>query len=557
MGKWMPILEWLPQYRRSWLGGDLVAGATVWAIMIPTALAYSGIIGVDPVVGLYTVPLALIAYAVFGSSKVLVVGPDAAISVLAGASIAAMAVGGNELDLAVALAFMVALIFGIFFLLRLGWVADLIPDSVLKGVLEGLAWVTILKQMPYLLGIKLEGGVDSFFAKLIAVVQALPETHGTTIIVGVSCILAMVVLQKLAPRLPGPLIVLVASIVIVSVLGLGERGVAILGETEAGDFKLGFPGDISLGQFLDLVPAAMAIVLMGFTAGVAALKRAAEKTGQNMDPDRELLAFGLSNLGSGLSGGYVVTGAMSKTEVGLMSGARSQVGNLFTAGLTILTILFLLPFFSTLADAALAALVIVVMSEISDIRYFVKLWRIHRVECVLGVIAFVGVLLYGVLNGVLIGVVLSLVVLADHIRRPPTAVVGRNASGAFVDLPEHEDAEEIPGMLIWRQYAPLVFLNARNLANKLRDLVGERSGVRVVAIDATASSGVDTTAISAFASAVEELRGAGIELWVVNVRDVAWQRIVAKLEEEGIAVPLRLDSLDEAVDRFKQAASGT
>ena len=556
MGKWMPILEWLPDYRREWLRDDLVAGATVWAIMIPTALAYSGIVGVEPIVGLYTVPFALIAYAVFGKSRVLVVGPDAAISVLAGASIAAMAVGGNQLELAIALALAVALVFFVFFLLRLGWVADLIPDSVLKGMLEGIAWVTILKQMPYLLGIKVDGGIEAFFPKLITVAQTLPQAHGVTVAVGLSCLVAIIALHKIVPRLPGPLIVLIVSIVIVSVLGLGDRGVAVLGETSGGDISIGLPAGIGLGQFIDLVPAALAIVLIGYTQGVAALKRAAEKTGQGMDPDRELLAFSLSNLGAGLSGGYMVTGTMSKTEAALMSGARTQVGNLFTAVLTVLTIFFLLPFFATLADAALAALVIFIMLEVSDIPYFVNLWRVHRVECVLGVLAFIGVLLYGVLPGVLIGVVLSLVVLADHIRRPPTAVVGRTASGAFLDVDEHEEAEEIPGMLIWRQYAPLVFLNARNLSGQLLSLVRQRPGVRVVVIDATASSGVDTTAITAFAAAIEELHAAGTELWLVNVRDVAWKRIVAKLELQGIAVPPRLDSLDEAADRFAQAGGG-
>ena len=216
-----------------------------------------------------------------------------------------------------------------------------------------------------------------------------------------------------------------------------------------------------------------------------------------------------------------------------------------------MTILFLLPFFANLADAALAALVVVVMLEISDMKYFFTLWRVYRVEFVLGILAFVGVLLYDVLEGVLIGVILSLIVLAHHIYRPQTAVVGRDAKEAFVDLDEHEDAEEIPGMLIWRQYAPLVFLNARNLSQQLLELVRDRENVRVVVLDATAASGIDTTAIGAFNAAQDDLAGAGVELWVVNVREAGWKRISAKMVAMGKPPVLRFDSLDDAVNHFQ------
>ncbi len=552
MRKWMPILEWLPAYQRSWLRKDLIAGATVWAVLVPTGMAYAGLVGVDPVVGLYTIPLALILYAVFGGSRVLVVGPDAAVAVLAGATVAAVVVGDNHLDVAIALSFMVAAVYVLLFLLRLGWIADLIPDPVLKGVLAGLVWMTILKQMPNLLGLELEGEAHWFLPKLVEVLQALPETHAMTAIVGISSIVAMIGIHRLAPRLPGPLIVLVLSIVLVSVLDLGDQGVAVLGDTGGGAIRLGFPSGLDTGQIGDLVPGALAIVLVGFTLGTVALKRVAERTGEQTDPNQELLAFGIANIGAGLSGGYAVTGAMSKTEVGLMSGGKTQIGNLFTAVLSILTLLFLLPFFSSLADAALAALVIVVMGEMSDIRYFFDLWRIDRVEFGLGVAAFAGVLVYDVLGGVMIGVILALILLADHTRRPQTAVVGRKPTGAYVDTDDHADAEEIAGMLIWRVYAPLVFLNTRNLLMQLRVLVEERKDVRVVVLDATAAEGVDTSAISAFAATQDDLAAAGVVLWIVNVREAGWKRIVAKLTVAGKPIPPRFDSLADAVARFEQ-----
>ncbi|MBW8056295.1 MAG: STAS domain-containing protein, partial [Nitrospira sp.] len=363
---------------------------------------------------------------------------------------------------------------------------------------------------------------------------------------------ALLLIHRFASRLPGPLIVLVVSIVLVDVLGLGDRGVAVLGVISDGSMRLGFPTGLDAGQIVDLLPGALAIVVLGFTLGIAAAKRAAEKTGDQIDPDQELLAIGASNLGAGLSGGYAVTGTMSKTAVAMESGGNTQIGNLFTGLLGVFTILFLLPFFASLADAALAALVIVVMVEISDVGYFLALWRVRRLECVLGVAAFAGVLAFDVMAGVMIGVVLALFKLAHHVHSPTTAVVGRTPSGAFVDVGEHEDAREIPGMLIWRQYAPLVFLNARVLSNELRRLALGREGLRVVVLDATASSGIDSTAATAFIAARDDLAAAGIALWVVNVRETAWELVVAALKAAGGAIPPVFESLADAVARFEQ-----
>ncbi len=551
----LAISEWLPKYQRAWLRADLVAGATVWAVLIPTALAYAGLVGVDPVVGLYTVPLALLAYAIFGGSRLLVVGPDAAVAVLSGATVAAVVVGENHLELAIELALLVGVLYVLFYLLRLGWVADLIPDPILKGVVEGLVWVTILKQVTKLFGLELEGEATMFVPKLIEIFGALPETHVTTAIVGVLSIVALLLTPKFAPRLPASLVVLVVSIVLVGALGLAQRGVAVLGETSGGLAGLGFPTGLDAGQIVDLLPGALAVVVLGFTLSIATAKRAAEKTGERIDPDRELLAIGASNLGAGFSGGYAVTGTMSKTAVAMESGGKTQIGNLFTGFLGILTILFLVPFFASLADATLAALVIVVMVEVSDVGYFRALWRVSRLECVLGVAAFAGVLAYGVLPGVMIGVALALVVIAEHICRPPTAAVGRTPTGAFLDVDDHDDAQEIPGMLIWRQYAPLVFLNSRNLSNQLRALVQDRKNIRTIVLDSSAVSGVDSTAISAFTAARDDLAAAGIALWVVNIRDVAWNRITAALANAGAPIPQRFDSLADAVASFEQSAA--
>ena len=552
MRNWMPIVEWLPEYRRSWLPGDLVAGATVWAVLVPLALAYAGLVGVDPVVGLYTLPLALLAYAIFGGSRLLVIGPDAAVAVLSGAIVVTVASGDDFLALTVALALIVGVIYVLFFFLKLGWIADLIPDPVLKGFIEGVVWVTILKQLPPLLGLELAGTPQGFFPKVIQVVQALPEAHGTTALVGVASVFVLLLIRRVAPRLPGPLIVLVGSIVLVGLLNLDEAGVAVLGSTGGDLSALGLPTGVDTRQILALLPGALAIVVLGYTKSMGALKRAAEQSGESIDPDRELLAIGASNIGAGLAGGYAVAGSLTATAVSIASGGKSQIGNLFAGVLGLFTILFLLPVFADLPYSSLAAIVIVAIAGLSDFGYFRRLWAIHRYEVAMGAATFVGVLAFDVMPGVAIGVVMALFTLAHHIHDPTTAVVGRTPTGAFVDIDDHPDAQEIPGMLIWRQYAPLVFLNARVLSNELRRLALGRQGIRVVVLDATASSGIDSSAATAFIAASNELAAEGIARWVANVREEGWGLIVSALTAAGAEVPPSFDSVADAVTRFEQ-----
>lgn len=549
----LAIAEWLPNYKASWIAPDLLSGAAVWAVLVPTALAYAGLVGVDPLVGLYTVPAALLAYAIFGGSKLLVVGPDAAVAVLSGAAIAVVAVSGGAgtLELAIVLAGLVGILYLLFSIFRLGWVSDLIPDSVLKGVVEGIVWVTILKQIPKLLGITIDGHETQFFTKLMQVIQALPQTHVITAIVGLLCIVALLAIPRVLPRIPAALIVLIVSIVGVAALDLAGQGVSVLGAA-SGDG--GLSGDFNwpdIEQIIEMLPGALAVMVLGSTLSLAAAKRAAEKTGERIDPDREFLAVATANLGAAVSGGYPVAGTLSKTAVAMQAGGKSQVGNLFAAVLAVLTILLLVPFFATLPDAALAALVIVVMLEVSSLGYFRTLWRVRRLECAVAVAAFVGVLVYGTLIGVVIGVILALLILADHIRRPPTSTIGRLPSGAFVPSEDHENAAEIPGFLIWRQHAPLTFLNARRLSNELLREVGNRENIRVVLIDAVATSAVDSTAVTALLAARNEFDAKGIELWVANVHQSSWNRIVATLLEADAPVPRSFESLDEAALAFE------
>ncbi|MCU0230248.1 MAG: SulP family inorganic anion transporter [Acidobacteria bacterium] len=552
-----PILEWLPAYRRAWLARDLVAGAAAWAVLVPLGLAYSGVVGVDPVIGLYTIPLPLVAYAVFGGSRLFVVGPDAAVVVLASATLTAVAAEGDRLSLVFPLTLLVGALYLAFFLLRFGWIADVIPDPVLKGFVEGAIWITVLTQIPALLGLEVDLASRGFVGKFAAIARALPDAHGPTTILAVSSMAALWLLRRFARRLPGPLVVLAASIVVVRLLGLDRAGVAVVGEAGAhspGLFRL---TGLDLDRIADLVPGALAIVVLGYTKSLGALKRAheADPTEEPMDPDRELLALGAANVAAGSSGGYAVAGSFSATAMRIAAGGRTQVASLFAALLGVLTVLFLLGPVAYIPLAAMAAIVVVAMAGLSDFGYLRRLWGLRRFEVAVALAAFAGVLAFDIMAGVAIGLVLALFKLAHAIHDPVVAAVGRSPSGAFIDLDQQGPAAEIPGMLILRCYAPIVFLNARVLTSRIKGLALAREGLRVVVVDATASSGIDSTAADAFRVARSELAAAGITLWIVNAREAGWRLVAASLEAAGVPVPPRFESLGEAVARFERSGA--
>jgi SulP family sulfate permease len=544
----VPMTRWLGSYDRAWLTRDLVAGATVWAVLVPSALAYAGIVGVDPIVGLYTVPPALILYAIFGSSRLMVVGADAAVSVLAAVTVAPLVADDNYLELVLALSLLVGLVYVAFWLLGMGWIADLVPDPVLKGFIQGLVWVTILDQIPKLLGIELVDAHDGFWLRAIDVLGERGDIHTETALLGLATLIGLFVLKSVAPRLPSPLIAVAVTILVVAIFGLDGDGVSVVGEPTGPAFDFGLPTDIGSDQLVDLLPGAVAIAVLGFTQSIGAAKSAAQTTGETVDPDQELLAIGLANIGSGISGGYPVSGALSKTSVAIASGGRTQVGNIAAATLGVITILVLRPVLEWLALAALAAIVVYAMSGMSDIAYFRRLWQISRREFGIGVLSFLVVLTFGVLPGVIIGVVLSLILLVEQIGDPPTAVLGRTPAGIWHDISQVEDAEQISGLIVWRQEAPLVFLNARRLANGLRDLAAENP--EVVVLDASVTSGVDSTGLTAFYSAADELRAAGIDFWVVHPLTRTWTIVEVNARVSGRALPPVFASVDDAVAAF-------
>jgi sulfate permease, SulP family len=332
-----PILRWLPAYRREWLLPDALAGLAVWAVMVPESMAYAGIVGVPPIMGLYTIVPPLIAYALLGTSRLLVVGPDTATGLISALTVGAIAIQGTaEFNtLTSTIATLIGAFFLLFGILRMGWVAAFIPTPVMRGFIEGLVCVTIIGQVPHLLGI--EGTSGNFFTKLWLVLQHLPDASLLPVLIGLLSLAAMQLLRHLAPRVPAALVVAAAATILVGLLGGEAAGVSVVGDLPSGLPHLVLPS-LDPAILRELVPGALAIVLVGYAEALGGAKAAAMQGGGDIDPNQELIAHGPANILSGLFGGFLVVGSLSKTSVAMAAGARTQLTNLVAAVFCFLTL---------------------------------------------------------------------------------------------------------------------------------------------------------------------------------------------------------------------------
>src|SRR5262245_58610302 len=395
----LPVLGWLPAYRREWLWPDVLAGLAVWAVMVPEGMAYAGIVGVPPIMGLITIVPPLIAYALLGTSRLLVVGPDTATGLISALTVGALASQGTlAFD---ALTSTLAILIGAFFLLfgalRMGWVAAFIPTPVMRGFIEGLVLVTIIGQVPALLGI--DGTSGNFFQKLWFVLQHLSGAAPGPVLTGLLSLAAMQAFRRLAPRIPAALFVAIGATLAVGLLGTELAGIRVVGELPSGLPHLALPS-FDLETLQRLAPGALAIVLVGSAEAVGGAKAAALETGGEIDRNQELVAHGPANILSGLFGGFLVVGSLSKTCVALAAAARSQVVNLVSAVLSFLTLVLLTPLFRGMPHPALAAIVIAAMLHLSKPAYLRGLLARSRWEFAIAGLVIAGELTLGVLQGI-------------------------------------------------------------------------------------------------------------------------------------------------------------
>jgi high affinity sulfate transporter 1 len=531
----MRLLGGIPaESRPTWLSKDLVAGLTVWAVLVPEALAYATIAGVPPVVGLYAAPAALVIYAVFGSSRHLVVGPMAATAALSAAVVGAVASpdGSDFVALTAGLALVVGVIALVAGLIRLGFLASFISEPVLKGFIIGLALTIIVGQLHKLIGTE---GIDgNFFEKLFDVIRHLPDTHLPTLIIGSISLAIVVGLKELAPVVPGSLLAVVFGIAAAYVFDLDGRGVDLVGTIQPGLPPIGLP-DLDLNRYFALAGPAIGVALVAFAEGLGAAKTYASRNHYEIDPDQELVGLGASNMGAGLSSGMVVNGSLSKTAVNAGAGAKSEVSGLVVAVMTVVTLLFLTGLFERLPEATLAAIVVAALVELVDVRSLrtfygattSSLGRIYgpaaRADFIAAMAALLGVLFFDTLPGLIIGIIVSIVLLVWRASRSHIATLGRIAGSPdqFGDVERSPTNAVVPGIAILRPESPLFFANADRVRAAIR-LAATANGVRTVILDLGTVPDVDITAARMLAEVGDELRANGQDL--VYARDTGQVR---------------------------------
>jgi sulfate permease, SulP family len=521
----LPILVWFPAYQRAWLLPDFLAGLAVWAVMVPEGMAYSGIVGVPPVVGLYTIVPPLIAYAVFGTSRLLVIGPDTATGLISALTIGAIAAQGTaEFNtLTSTLAVLIGALFLLFGALRMGWVAAFIPTPVMRGFIEGLVCVTIIGQVPHLLGIGGSGG--NFFAKLWFVLRHLSDVSPAPMLTGLLSLGAMQLLRRLAPRVPAALVVAVVATVVVGLVGGEAAGISVVGDLPSGLPHVVLP-NLDPAVLRELAPGALAIVLVGYAEALGGAKAAAMQGG-GIDPNQELIAHGPANILSGLFGGFLVVGSLSKTSVAMAAGARTQLANLVAAVFCFLTLVLLTPLFRGMPHPALGAIVIAAMLHLSKPGYLRDLFTRSRWEFAVAAIVFAGELTLGVLQGIALGVVLSLILLIYRTTHPQGAVLGQLPGvEAYRDVERHPEVITFPGLLIWRPGGDLFFASIGHVEEAVKAALAScRPPASHILLDAGSVNSIDTTALDALLNAVKELQSQGITIAFARVRDQVRDRM--------------------------------
>ena len=547
----------LDGYQRAWLRPDVIAGLTTGAVVIPKAMAYATVAGLPVEVGLYTAFVPMVIYAILGTSRPLSVSTTTTLAILTGTQLALVVPDGNPAALLTAsatLAFLVGIMLVLAAVLRLGVVASFISEPVLTGFKAGIGLVIVLDQIPKLLGIHFDKG--GFFQNLLALIHHLPETSLATLAVGAAMLVILVGIERLAPRAPAPLVAVALGIAASGLLALQSHGVEAVGNIPQGLPSFTAP-DLALIE--QLWPGALGIALMSFTESIASARAFAGRGEPRPEPNRELLATGLSNVAGGLFSGMPAGGGTSQTAVNRRAGARSQVAGLVTAAAAVATLILLAPLMGLMPQATLAAVVIMYsigLIQPADLR---AILRIRRMEFLWALVACAGVVLLGTLKGILVAIIVSLVALAYQSAHPRVYVVGRKpGTGVFRPRSdEHPEDETFPGLLMVRPEGRIFFANAQRIGEQLLQLV-EGAQPRVLVLDFSAVIDIEYSALKMLIEGEEKLRERGILLWLVALNPEVLGMVQRSSLGETLGRERLLFNLQTAVERFQlQAGAAT
>ena len=530
LARYLPFLRWITGYHTRWLGPDAIAGLTVWALVVPEAMAYASIAGVPVQFGLYSVPFAVVGYAVFGSSRRLFVGPSSTVAVLSASTVAPLAASGSDdyIALTAALAILVGVLYVVLGLLRMGFISRFFAKPVLDGFIVGLGLYIAVGQLYKVVGAPKPSGNTA--QQLWGVLTDIGSWDWTTTVVGVSALIILFALAKYAPKVPGALVVVVLGIVATGLLDLTSDGVDVVGAVPTGFHFVPWSA-VTASAVWDMVPGAFGIIVVGFAQSLAIAKAYAAEDNEPVDPNGELIGYGAASVGAGVLQGFAPTGSLSKSAAATDAGAKTPVAFLTTAVLVVLTILFIAGVFEDLPEAVLGAIVIHAVSGMIDFRKLSRLWKASVPDFWLALGALLGVALVGILAGIVIGMALSLVLVLHRLDHPHGAVLGREpGTERFSDVERNPEAVTAPAVLVYRLEAPLIFANAEIVVDDIRArIASSEPAPRALVLDFEAVYEIDTEGADVLVRLRDELHARSVSLVLARAHGA----VLDYLERDG------------------------
>jgi sulfate permease, SulP family len=527
----LPPLTWLAEYRPSWLRHDAIAGVTLAAYAIPVSLAYAGLAGLPPQVGIYGYMLGGIGYALLGSSRQLAVGPTSAISLMIAGTVGSLA-GGDALryaQIASVSAFAVALLCLIAWLFKLSILVRLVSDSILVGFKAGAGLTIIMSQLPSLFGVA--GGGHNFFDRAIRLAGQIGDANLPVLAIGVVAILLLLLGERFLSGRPVGLVVVALSILLATLFGLPSLGIPVTGKIPEGLPAFEVP-PVGMLEFEELFPIAAGGLLLAYIEGVSAARSFAAKHGYSLDVRQEFLGLGAANLAVAFGHGYPVAGGLSQSAVNDAAGARTPLALVFCSIALALCLLFFTGLLTNLPKAVLAAIVFVAVYKLVDIRAMLRMWKISRIDFYAAAIALVSVLLLGILQGVLLAAIASIFLLLARASQPNVAFLGRlPGTGRYSDSARHDGVEPLVGVIAFRPEASLLYINAETILESVLKAIGKSSGVTLVACDLSASPYIDLAGTRMLHDLHDELASRHMAFCIVG----AHAQLRDLLRAEGLA----------------------
>lgn len=548
-------------YERGWLGKDVVAGLVLSALLVPQGMAYAELAGLPAITGLYTSILCLVGYAVFGPSRVLVLGPDSSLGPMIAATIAPLLLADGDPARAVALASFLGILVGIIMTLagiaKFGFVADLLSKPTQIGYLNGLALTIVVGQLPKLLGFSVDadGLVDEFTGFLEGVADS--ATNGTAAAIGISSLIAILLLQRFMPKIPAVLVAVVVAALAVNLLNLEDDGVDTIGVLPQGFPPFTIPS-VEFSDVTMLVGGAMAIALIALADTMSTASSFAARHGERVRGNQEMIGIGAANIAAGFFQGFPVSTSGSRTAVADTAGSRSQVTGLVGAAVITVVIVFATQVMQYVPQPTLGAVVIAAALSLADVPATRRLWQQRRVEFTLSIIALLGVAFLGVLPGIVIAVAVSILNVFRRVWWPHQAELGRvDGIAGLHDTESYPGADQLPGLMIYRFDAPLIFANSRTFADEMRAIAEEHPDLTWILIAAEPITDVDTTASDMLQELDEWLNERGISLVFAEMKDP----VRTKIERYGLTRTIDpahfFPTLDDAVARYREETGAT